>query len=57
MPFTRSLCTSRMLQKKVTRVLKIVCYNPRKWLETDDFVKTHLRTLLARRPTPGDVMH
>jgi hypothetical protein len=35
--------------KNLTRVLKIVCYNPRKWPETDVFVKTHLQTILARR--------
>jgi hypothetical protein len=44
MSFRRSLC-----KKNLTRVLKIVCYNPRKWPETDVFVKTHLQTLLARR--------
>jgi hypothetical protein len=46
MSFRRSLC-----KKNLTRVLKIVCYNPRKWPETDVFVKTHLQTRLARRPT------
>jgi hypothetical protein len=43
------MCTSRILQKKLTRVLNIMCYNPRKWAETDVFVKTHLQTLLAWR--------
>jgi hypothetical protein len=42
---------------KLTRVLKIMCYNQRKWPETDVFTKTHLQTLLARRHTPGAVMH
>jgi hypothetical protein len=46
----------RDVAKKLTRVLKIVCY-PRKWPETDIFAKTHLQTLLARRHTPGTVMH
>ena len=40
----------RDVAKKLTRVLKIVCYNPRKWPETDVFAKTHLRTLW-----PGDL--
>jgi hypothetical protein len=39
----------KCVAKKLTRVLKIVCYNPRKWPETDVFAKTHLQTLLARR--------
>jgi hypothetical protein len=43
--------------KKLTQVLKIVCYNPRKWPETDVFAKTHLQTLLARRQTPSAIMH
>jgi hypothetical protein len=43
--------------KKWTRVLKIVCYNPRKWPETDIFAKTHLQTLLARRYTHGAIMY
>jgi hypothetical protein len=42
---------------KLTRVLKIMCYNSRKWPETDVFAKTHVKTLLARRHTPGAVMH
>jgi hypothetical protein len=54
--FRRSLSTSGVLQKK-TLVLKIVCYKPRKWPETDVFAKTHLQTLLARRHTPGAIMH
>jgi hypothetical protein len=37
----------RDVAQKLTRVLKIVCYKPRKWLETDIFAKTHLQTLLA----------
>jgi hypothetical protein len=42
---------------KLTRVLKIVCYNPRKCPETDIFAKMHLQTLMARRHIPGVVMH
>jgi hypothetical protein len=45
----------RDVAKKLTRLVKIMCYNPRKWPDTDVFAKTHLRTLLARRPTPGGV--
>jgi hypothetical protein len=44
-------------KKNLTRVLKIVCYNPRKWPETDVFTKTELQTLLAWRHTPGVVIH
>jgi hypothetical protein len=44
-------------KKKLTRVLKIVCYNPRKWPEMDVFTKTELQTLLAWRHTPGVVIH
>jgi hypothetical protein len=47
----------RDVAKKLTRVLQIVCYNPRKWPGTDIFVKTHLQTLLARRHTPDVAMH
>jgi hypothetical protein len=47
----------RDVAKKLTRVLKIVCYNPRKWPETDIFAKMHLQTHLAWRHTPGAVMH
>jgi hypothetical protein len=36
--------------KKSTRVLKIVCYNPRKWPATDVFAKTQLQTFW-----PGDI--
>jgi hypothetical protein len=39
----------RDVAKKLTRVLKIGCYNPRKWLETDVFAKTN-------KPfCPGDI--
>jgi hypothetical protein len=44
-------------KKNLTRVLKIVCYNPRKWPEMDVFTKTELQTLLAWRHTPGVVIH
>jgi hypothetical protein len=47
----------RDVAKKLTRVLKIVCYYPGKWSETDVFAKTHLQTLLAWRHTTGVVMH
>jgi hypothetical protein len=47
----------RDVAKKLTRVPKIVCYNPRKWPETDVFTKTQLQTLLAWRHTPGVVIH
>jgi hypothetical protein len=40
----------RDVAKKLTRVLKIVCYNPQKWHETDVFAKTHLQTFW-----PGDI--
>jgi hypothetical protein len=46
----------RGVAKKLTRVLKIVCYNQRKWPETDVFAKMRLQILLARRHTPGAVM-
>jgi hypothetical protein len=41
--------------KKLTQVLKIMCYNPLKWPEMDVFTKTHLQTLQARRHTPGGI--
>jgi hypothetical protein len=44
-------------KRKLTRLPKIVCYNPRKWPETDVFTKTQLQTLLAWRHTPGVVIH
>jgi hypothetical protein len=47
----------RDVAKKLTRVLKIMYYNPRKWPETDIFAKTYLQTIRARRHTPGTVMH
>jgi hypothetical protein len=43
--------------KKLTRVLKIVCYNPQKWPEMDVFAKARLQTFLAWRHTPAAVMH
>jgi hypothetical protein len=45
--FYKSLCTFGMLQKKLSWVLKILCYDPRKWHETDVLAKTHLWTLLS----------
>jgi hypothetical protein len=47
----------RDVAKKLSRVLKIVCYNPRKWPETDVFTKTQQKTFLAWRHTPSAVIH
>jgi hypothetical protein len=43
------VCAQPGCCKKWSRVLKIVCYNPRKWPEMDIFAKTHLQTLLVWR--------
>jgi hypothetical protein len=48
--FYKEFVHIRDVAKKLTRLVKIVCYNPRKWPDTDVFAKTHMRTLLARRP-------
>jgi hypothetical protein len=55
--FYKEYVNIRDVAKKLTRVLKIACYNPRKWLETDVFTKTQQKTFLAWRHTPGAVIH
>jgi hypothetical protein len=53
----QGVCAHPGCWKKLSRMLKIVCYNPRKWPEMDIFAKTRLQSLLAWRRTPGGVMH
>jgi hypothetical protein len=43
--------------KKMTRVLEIVCLTDEDGPKRTFFAKTRLQTLLARRPTPGGVVH
>jgi hypothetical protein len=42
----------RDVAKKFTRVLKIVCYNLRKWPEMDIFAKTHLQNPSGQETYP-----
>jgi hypothetical protein len=40
--FYKEYVPIRDVANKLTRVLKIVCYNPRKWPKRTFFAKTHL---------------